>query len=123
MENKQQVDNSRTILAFVLIGVGILWTLNQIGIHFRFLHVSWENLFFPFRPILHRLSYIIFSWQMLLIIIGLVLLAGRRSTGIVLIIIGGVFLLPRLFFVPHISASFILPVILIGIGVALIARL
>jgi hypothetical protein len=49
-------------------------------------------------------------------------MAGRRSAGIVLIVIGGIFLIPKIFMVPHITISLLLPMVLIGLGVVLIAR-
>jgi hypothetical protein len=59
---------------------------------------------------------------MILLIIGLILLAGKRSSGIVLIIVGGIFLIPKIFYLPGLTISFLLPVLLIGFGVALVAR-
>ena len=56
-------------------------------------------------------------------IVGIILLAGKRSGGIVLLIIGAVFLLPKLFFIHGITITLLLPLILIGIGVAMVARL
>ena len=122
MENKPQKDNSRTVLALVLIGIGMIWVLRRIGIYYHFPEIYWNHLFFPFREVFHNVGHFIFSWPMLLIIIGLIFLAGRRSSGIVLIVIGGLFLLPRMFFFPHFTISLILPVLLIGVGVAMVAR-
>ncbi len=121
MENNVHRDKHRNVLAFVLIGIGMLWILRHLGVYFNF-HVFWDNLFYPFRTVFHNLAGFIFSWQIILIIIGLVLMAGRRSIGIVLVVIGGVFLLPKLFFFPHFSLSFLFPVLLIGIGIAMVAR-
>ncbi len=119
----QQRDNSRVILAFVLIGIGVLWILRKLGIYFDFPEIHWGTLFFPFQQFFHSIGHVIFSWPMILIIIGLVLMAGKRKSGIVFIIIGGVFLLPRIFLFHGITISLFLPLLLIGIGVALVARL
>jgi hypothetical protein len=59
---------------------------------------------------------------MILIVIGAILMAGKRSVGLVLIIIGGIFLIPKMFFFPGLTISLAIPVLLIGIGVAVIAR-
>ncbi len=123
MKNKPHKDNSRIILAFVLIGVGVFWALRKMGIYFEFPEVIWENVFYPMRQIFYRVSHFIFSWPMVLIIIGALLIAGKRSVGLVFIIVGGIFILPKLFFSPEITISLALPVLLIGIGVAMIARL
>ena len=122
MENKPHRDNSRTIIAFVLIGIGMLWILRKLGLYFEFPVIYFENLFVPFRAVFHNLGSFIFSWQVVLIIIGLILLAGRRSSGLALIIIGGIFLLPKLLFFPHLTLSFLLPAALIGLGVVMVAK-
>lgn len=122
MENKPHRDNSRTILAFVFIGIGMLWILRKIGLYFNFPEIHFGNLFYPFQSVFHSLGDFIFSWQVVFIIIGLILMAGRRSSGLVFIIIGGAFLIPKILFFPHLTLSFLLPVALIGLGVVMVAR-
>ena len=122
MSKEQNKNNSRTIFAFVLIGVGIFLTLRQLGVYYEFPQFILENIFYPLRQVFYRVSHFVFSWPMILIIIGGVLLAGKRSVGLVFIIVGGIFILPKLFFVPGITISLLLPVLLIGIGVAMVAR-
>ena len=122
MEKEVKQDNSRKVLAFVLIGIGVLWILRKIGFYFDFPAWHWNNLFFPFQPVFHGLENFLFSWQVIFIIIGLILMAGRRRSGVVFIAIGGIFLIPKILFFPHITFSIIFPVILIGLGVALVAR-
>ena len=67
---------------------------------------------------------IIFSWQMLLIAIGFISLAGRNYTGaIILFSIGGFFLLPDIF--TNLDINFISifwPLVIIVIGLTLILR-
>jgi len=123
MKKELQKDNSRIILAFILIGVGVLWALKTIGIHFEFPQFVWENVFYPLRHVFSSIGRFIFSWPMIFIVIGGVLLAGKRSIGLVLIIVGGIFILPKMFFFPDLTISFALPVLLIGIGIAMVARL
>lgn len=59
---------------------------------------------------------------MVLIIVGLILMAGKRPSGIVLIVVGGIFLLPKLFVVPGLTFSMFFPVLLVGLGIAMIVR-
>lgn len=59
---------------------------------------------------------------MVLILVGLILMAGKRSSGIVLIVIGGIFLLPKLFIVPGLTFSMFFPVLLVGLGIAMIVK-
>jgi hypothetical protein len=116
--------NSKSVLAILLIVFGGLWLLRQLGIYFDFPHFHFNELIFPIRNAFHNVWHFVFSWPIILIIIGLALLAGKRSTGgLVLIIIGGLFLLPKIFIIPGFTAALIFPIVLIGIGVALIARI
>lgn len=115
-------DNSKFLLAIVLIGIGTLWMLKQLGLYFNFPVVHFRDIFFPIHHFFAGWGNFIFSWQMVFILIGLLLLAGRRSIGIVLIIIGGIFILPKLLFFPPLTISFLLPVALIGLGAAMVAR-
>ncbi len=70
------------------------------------------------------LEDIIFSWQMLLIAIGFISLAGRNYTGaIILFAIGGFFLLPDIFTNLRIDfISIFWPLVIIVIGLTLILR-
>jgi predicted membrane protein len=67
---------------------------------------------------------IIFSWQMLLIAIGFISLAGRNYTGaIILFAIGGFFLLPDIFNTMDINfIKLFWPIVIIIIGLTLIIR-
>ena len=82
MENQRS--NKRAFLGLILVLVGIA------------LIVSNFNLFpFGWRPYL-------FSWQALLILLGLFFLLSReaKATGWILIFIGGFFIIPRLWNIP-----------------------
>lgn len=121
MENKKENDNSRLVFAIVLIAIGLLWILRKLGLYFNF-HISISELLFPIKSLIHSLPPFIFSWPMILIIVGLILLAGKRSGGVVLIIVGGFFILPKIFVLPGLTISFLIPVILIALGVAMVAK-
>jgi len=122
MEIKSQDNNSKVVLAYVLIGIGIIWILRKIGLYFDVPYFYLQNIFFPFRDIFHDITHFIFSWQMVLIIVGLILMAGKRSAGIVLIVVGGIFLLPKIFIIPGLTFTMFFPVLLVGLGIAMIAR-
>ena len=122
MENKSENRNSRVVLALVLIGIGSIWLLRKIGLYFEMPRIYLQNIFFPFKDLFHDLTHFIFSWQMVLIIVGLILMAGKRSAGVVLIVVGGIFLLPKIFIVPGLTFSMFFPVLLVGLGIALIVR-
>lgn len=69
-----------------------------------------------------RMRDIIFSWQMILIVLGVIFISGgsNRSTGYILLVIGGFFILPRFFDVPHYWRSLFWPSILILVGLLII---
>lgn len=73
-------------------------------------------------PLDNFIDDIIFSWQMLLIVIGLVTLtgSGNKTPGIVLIAVGGFFLIPELFSDYFNSFNFFWPAIFIVVGVVLL---
>lgn len=123
MEMEPRRNNSRIVLAVALIFIGTLWLLRKIGFYIEFPNINFEHIFYPVRQVFNALKHFIFSWPMILIIIGILLMAGKRSSGIVLIIVGGVFLIPKIFFIPGLTISFLFPVLLIGFGVAMVARI
>jgi hypothetical protein len=121
METKKQKENSGQTLAIILIVIGTVWILGKIGISLS-LHNIVSDIVFSFRSIFHAVPSFIFSWPMILIIVGLILLAGNRNSGIALIIIGGILLLPKIFLFPGITISLLIPAILVGVGVSIILK-
>jgi len=121
-EQTHRKENKNEILAFVLIGIGLFWLLKQTGLFFRFPFFNLNHVFEPIRHIFHSLGHFIFSWPMILIIIGVILMAGKRSGGLVLLIIGGIFIIPKIFILTGVTIVFLFPVLLIVLGIALIAR-
>lgn len=122
MKKKPQEENSKLILAYVLIAFGSLWLLRKIGIFIGLPEIYWQKIYFPIQHFFQGWGRFLFSWQMVLIIVGLILIAGKRSTGIVLIVIGIVFILPKVFLLPGLTLSFLLPVFLVAIGVAIVTK-
>jgi len=74
------------------------------------------------EPLDHFIDNIIFSWQMLLIVIGIITLtgSGNKTPGIVLIAVGGFFLIPELFYDYFESFNFFWPALFIVIGVVML---
>ncbi len=69
-----------------------------------------------------RLRDFLFTWQALLIFLGLIFLSNRenKGTGLILIAIGSFFLLPRIIEVPYYWRSLFWPSILIIVGLLII---
>jgi predicted membrane protein len=81
-------------------------------------------LAFNFDILSGDIRHIVFSWQMLLIAIGLVSLytSESRTPGLILVLIGGFFIVPEIFDF-HISfVKIFWPVLLIGIGLLILFR-
>ncbi len=74
------------------------------------------------EPLDHFIDDIIFSWQMLLIVIGVISLisSDNKTPGIVLIAVGGFFMIPELFTDFFRSFNFFWPALFIVIGVVLL---
>lgn len=96
----------------ILIGLGILFLLNNFGLHL------------PFRYIFREL------WPFVIILIGVAQLAiffaagvrsrpGHLTAGLILVTVGGLFALQNLFHVPFRNTW---PMILIAVGVAGVLR-
>lgn len=122
MDMKPENNNSKVVIAWILIGIGTIWILRKIGFYFELPHFYFQDILFPFKQVFHGLFHFIFSWQIILIIVGLILMAGKRSSGLVLIVVGGLFLLPKFFFIPGLTFSMFFPVLLVGLGIAMIVR-
>lgn len=69
-----------------------------------------------------RLRDFLFTWQALLIFLGIIFLSGRegKATGLILIVIGSFFLLPKFFAMPYYWRSLFWPSMLILLGVIVI---
>jgi len=97
--------DKRFYFGIVLIFLGVIMILERLGL------------------IPESVSDILISWQMLLIGIGVLsIIAGNRVAGAILIVIGGTFLVPELITVPRELRKIYFPVILVGIGIALLLR-
>lgn len=104
----QKKNNSAKGLVFglLVITAGVLLLLRNMGL------LSAE------------LKSIFFSWQMLLIAVGLINLAGKTSRliGIVLIVIGTVFLIPDFFVFDLKFRTVFFPLLLIIVGIVILTQ-
>lgn len=121
MATKTENDNSKLVLAFALILVGVIWILRKVGLHFD-ISFPIQNLLFPMKNLFHSLPSFLFSWPMVLILVGIVLLAGKRSSGLVLMIIGGILIIPKIFALPGLTITLLLPAVLVGIGISMVLK-
>lgn len=105
-----EISFHRLFFAFLLIAVGIVFVCANTGI----IQPEWKS--------------VLISWQMLVIVIGLAQLFTRRLiSGIVLLFVGGFFIVPKLSLVSpecqFIDAEFVStywPVLLIVVGVVIL---
>jgi len=81
-------------------------------------------LAFNFNIIPWDFRHIFFSWQMLLIAIGIISISNSesRTPGIILILVGGFFLIPELFDFHIAFIKLFWPVLLIAIGVMILVK-
>jgi len=98
--------NRRLIIGGVLLLAGLALIATNLGI------IPWN------------VRHILFTWQMLLIVIGLISLASseNRITGVILIGVGVFFLLPRFDWLPLHYRDLFWPGMLILIGLLIIFR-
>lgn len=105
MESHSNKGNRRLLFGVVLIAIGGLWILEQLHI---------------IPPVLRD---VLISWQMLLIVIGIFsLFSGNETSGWVLILIGGFFLIPHVIEVPWELRRLTWPILLVTLGVLLLVR-
>lgn len=112
-----------SFLGTILIILGIGWILKEIG----WLHgfPGWhavQHSFHSFTNIFH-FGALNITWPLILLVVGIVLLAGRRFVGAILVLLAIIFFLPGFLIIPGILTVFFLPVILIILGIVVISRL
>jgi len=103
MRHRPDISNRRAVLGIFLIAVGALWILERLDLIPSF----WND--------------ILISWQMLLIGIGVFsIISGNRTTGTVLIVIGGFFLIPEVAHIPYELRRVAWPMLIIGVGIVML---
>jgi len=96
--------SNRTIIGVILVLVGLFLVMRNTGI-------------FP-----DFIDYIVFSWPMLLVAIGLVMTLGasEKTSGVIVMAVGGFFLIPMIFRETFHAYNMFWPSIFIIIGVIFI---
>jgi len=108
--NEKKYDGGQQIKKYlfgiIIIAAGFILLLSNTG-------------FLPYE-----IRHIFFSWQMLLIVIGLVSFfsSESRTPGTILILIGGIFILPRIFDLQFNVWHIFWPVLLIAIGLLMLFK-
>ena len=104
MESNRNI--GRGIIGIVLILIGIAFIGRTLD-------------FFP-----HRIMHHVFSWEMILIVLGIIFISTRenKTTGWILLLIGLVFLIPDVVHIPFAVRRLFWPSILIVIGLIIILR-
>lgn len=103
---EQKKFQGRTILGIILVLIGIAMVARSLNI---FSHGFVDDLF---------------SWPMILVVLGIIFLSGKSSntTGWILLIIGAIFLLPRITHLPYSFREVFWPVVFIGIGLLILFK-
>ncbi len=107
MENREDWNpKSKLILAVLLIGAGIILLAHN------------------FNLLPGNLHHAIFSWPMLLIVLGVIQLAKHpnKGFGLVLLAVGAFFLIPRIFPVNLNFGQLFWPAIFLGIGLLILFK-
>lgn len=103
----EQTGRNRTLaVGLLIILIGLAFLLRQMDV---------------FTP---RVENILFSWQMLLILIGsfFLVFSDNKTTGFILILIGGFFILPEIYVLPYNFRRTFWPVLLILLGIFILSR-
>ena len=97
--------NRRFMFGIVLIVFGTLWMLEKL------------------RILPEPVGDLVISWQSLLIVIGIIsLINGNETSGWILILVGGIFMVPHLFDIPWEIRKLTWPALLVGAGGVMLFR-
>jgi predicted membrane protein len=102
---RHHLSHNRPIIGVILVLVGLFLVLRNTG-------------FFP-----EFIDHVVFSWPMLLVAIGLVMTLGaaEKTSGVIVMAVGGFFLIPMIFRETFHAYNMFWPSIFIIIGVTFIA--
>jgi predicted membrane protein len=104
-QENRHLHNNRPIIGVVLVLAGLFLVMRNTG-------------FFP-----EFIDHVIFSWPMLLVVIGLVMTLGaaEKTSGVIVMAVGGFFLIPMIFRETFHAYNMFWPSIFIIVGVIFIA--
>ncbi len=122
-QSTQERKSGGSFLGFVLIVVGVLWILKEIGWHIGV--PGWyavQQAGSSFMNIFH-FGALSLSWPVVILIVGLLLLIGRRVIGALLVCLSIFLFLPHFVIIPGILALLFLPVVLLVVGIILISKI
>lgn len=111
-----------SFLGTILVIIGIIWLLKEAGWHWGIM--GWNvvgNIFTGMLTFFGTIAWII-GIPIILLIAGIILIAGRRTLGSILVIIG-ILLLLNHFIIPGLVLLLFTPLILIILGILIITRL
>lgn len=117
MQKESPKENHNVLLAIILIVLGIFWLLMEAGLEDQL-----KLLMTPFSWMVSKLGKVIFSWPMIMLVAGLLMVKSRQVAGWVLAGIGAIYLLPRIFDFVHISSRYMLPLVLLIAGLVLVTK-
>lgn len=117
MQKERTPIQTRTVAAVILILIGSIWLLAQLG-----LKVPIERFIHSFWMIFMHLWKVIFTWPMILFVAGIIMVTAKRAGGWILVAIGGIFLVPKIFSIPDFPFSMVWPLLMILAGSAMIVR-
>ena len=120
-ENHQMRERrgSGSFLGVMLIIAGLLWLLKETGWYHMGL-TGWHTVS-GFLKGFHFGTWS-GSWPVVLLVVGIVLVSGRRILGVLLIFLALLLFLPGLV-IPGIVAILLFPVLLVIAGIILISRM
>ncbi len=103
---EQKKIHGRSILGIILVLIGLVMIARSLNI-------------FP-----SELADDLFSWPMILVVLGIIFLSSKsnNTTGWILLIIGTIFLLPRITDLPYSFREVFWPVVFIGIGLLILFK-
>ena len=103
---KNQSDTKKLALGLVVLTAGILFLFNRLDL------------------IPHEVAEHLFSWQVLLIAISVVMIAGNKNNlaGWVVMAVGGFFLLTDIFIFPATFRDVFWPLLIIAIGLVILIK-
>lgn len=112
-----------SFLGTILIVIGVLWILKEIGWHIGV--PGWHSIHQAGSSFMNLFHFgaLSLSWPVIILVVGLLLLAGRRVIGALLVCLALFLFLPHFVIIPGILALLFFPVVLLVVGIILISKI